>query len=277
MLEWIDRDLPELEGRRPEAEANLRAPPRAAMVKEDPGTRLYRLRLPDAAAAPGLEVLLKVYSYDGWFLALRARLGTSRARREFEVLRELARRDIPSLEPIAFGEVDRGALRLESSLVTRFVDGAWMLEDLVPLTPDPRARGAALEAVARAVAAMHARGFFHGTLFPRNILLPGEGADFEGPLIFDAPFGRFHPGEVPDAARAADLACLYRFRDRRLTRGEIARFFRAYLGRAPGTGWGAAGRRLIRAVLRSSAFTRSYRRKARFWLANLFGVPGPVH
>lgn len=243
------------------------SPPPENLLKRDPGTLLYRFRLGSG------RVLLKRYLHASPWLALRARLFPSRARREFAALCELRGRGIPTLEPVACGEEDHGPMRRGSFLATVFLEGAMTLEAFLDSWPPRAERDRVLGEVAALVRRMHEAGLAHGTLFPRNIMLPG--APGSGPLVFDAPHGRFHPGPVPEAARADDLACLYRFCHPWITAGEKARFLGTYLGRAPTEGLGPAGRRLAGRILASAAFTRSWRRKLAFHLRRWTGRPHP--
>lgn len=244
-------------------EATFLSPSRNRRIKRDPGTSLFVVPLGNG------QCFLKLYTYDAWYLRLRARLFPSRARREFRVLQELARRGIPTVEPVACGEQDEGPWRLASFLATVYRDEATTLEARLDGEPSRTERDELLARVARAVHEMHEAGFSHGTLFPRNLMV---GQDPDHPvLVFDAPFGRFHDGPAPESTRAADLACLLRFTSPVVTKSERARFLRIYLERAAGEGWGPAGRRLARAVLASSAFTRSLRRKLLFHLDRLRG------
>lgn len=246
-------------------EGTFLSPPAAARVKHDPGTDLFVFPLGEG------RVFLKRYSYDAWYLRLRARVFPSRARREFQVLSELAARGIPTLEPVACGELDEGPWRRASFLATVFRDEATTLEARLDREPGPAERDELLARVAGAVRHMHEAGFAHGGLFPRNLIV---GSAPDTPVqVFDAPFGTFFPGPVPAGARAADLACLLRFSSPVVTTAERARFLRRYLGRPAAAGWGPAGRRLARATLASSAFTRSVRRKLLFHLARLRGRP----
>lgn len=220
------------------------------LAKEDPGTRIYFFPL------GGFRAVLKVYSYDSIFVAVRARIFKSRARREYENLVAAEIRGVPVAEALAVGEVDAGPMRRASYLVTRFVEGATMLEAYRPRAPGAPHPGTVLRAVAELVRTAHRAGFFHGSLFPRNVLLAPA-----GPRLIDVPFARLFEGPVPLAHAADDLACLLRFRHPEWTPRLAARFLRQYLGRPPGKGWGEEGRELAEAVLASTADTRSVRRK----------------
>lgn len=270
MLSWAPgHPMGLLPGMRPDASAFLDPDP-AHQVKEDPDTLLYRYRLGDG------EVFTKVYRYLSLPVQLRARAFPSRARREFRVLAELRRRDLPTLEPVACGEEDQGWRRTRSFLVTRFARGAVMLEDLLATAgAGQRLAGRAerlrwLRAAGRLARRMHEAGFEHGTFFPRNLLLPCRDGptDLKGMILSDAPWGRFHPGPVPVAGRARDLACLYRwFPPGRVSGGEALQVLRAYLGLAPRGPLPPEARRLAAAALASAAFTRSVRKRALFHLS----------
>ncbi len=245
------------------SEEDFLSPLDSCLIKEDPGTKLYRLEFQGGAA------LHKLYSYDNLFLKLRARLFQSRARREFEILRALAARNIPTLTPLCYGEENRDIRRLHSFLVTALLENVETLEARIQAKPERNRRLETLDTIARSVRAMHQAGFCHGTLFPRNILLCPQ--DTFEPKIFDAPFGRFVKRPLTRTERANDLVCLLRFTDPCVTRAEKARFLRVYLGRSPGTGWGKEGKRLAEAIFQSSAFTRSVRRKILFRWSRLLG------
>lgn len=256
-LDLVPTELP--------GEDTFLSPPPERRLKRDPGTSLFVLPLGRGRA------FLKLYTYDTWYLQLRARLFPSRARREFHVLEELTTRGVPTLAPIACGERDRGPWRLSSFLATVHREGAATLEARLDAHPPRAERARLLGRVAEAVRHMHEAGFSHGTLFPRNLMVGSDPGD--PVLVFDAPFGRFHTGPAPFGSRAADLACLLRFTSPGVAATERGRFLRHYLGRSPGSGWGREGRRLARAVLASSAFTRSLRRKLLFHVARLLGHP----
>lgn len=250
-------------------EGEILSAARNSLIKEDPGTQLSRMQL------AGHEVMVKRYDYTNLFLRLRARIFPSRARREHQVLAQLLELGIPTLEPLAFGEIDAGPRRLSSYLITVFLDQAVTLEALLDGWPPRRERRRALATVARLVARAHQAGFLHGTLFPRNILLVEESSGELRPHLFDAPFGRFLGRPLTRAERVLDLVCLLRFAHPWLTRGEKARFLRDYLERPPTEGWGPEGRALAESTLASSAFTRSVRRKLAFHLRRLRGLPHP--
>jgi tRNA A-37 threonylcarbamoyl transferase component Bud32 len=237
------------------------------LFKEDPGTQLFCMPLGEN------RVMLKHYHYDSLFLRLRARLFASRARREYEILAQLKTLEIPTLEAVAYGEIDSGPQRLSSYLVTKFLESSLTLEAFLNLWPERRERSRVLEDVAQLVADFHAKGFFHGTLFPRNILL-SKGMPC-APRVFDAPFGRFLGRPLTAQERGRDLACLLRFCHPWVSTAERGRFLRVYLGRPPGQGWGPGARSLIRATLGSAAFTRSVRKKVLFHLRRLRGIPQP--
>ncbi len=261
MISWSGNALAGGVAPEPVTEEGLWTPPESCLVKADPDTRLYRLPWGSGQA------FLKIYSYSPWWVALRARGFESRARREARVLEELARRGIPAPVLLACGEEDRGPLRTRSLLLTVNVEGAESFEDrLIPLWKAAE-RAPVFVAAAAALRRMHEAGFLHGNLFTRNLMVPARGSPLEAfpPLVLDAPWGCFFPGPVPWERRADDLACFLHFKHPAVSRAELLRFVRLYLGRPRGQGLGEEGRALARRILRSTAWTRSVRKRLVHW------------
>src|SRR5205085_905003 len=99
-----------------------------------------------------------------------------RAAREFSVTREVARRGVPTLDALAWGEA--GAA---SYLVTRTLPGAVSLLDLLqgPVEPSPRQQLARL--VGDLLARSHRAGVRHDDLHPGNVLVCREP---DGPRLY---------------------------------------------------------------------------------------------
>ncbi len=125
----------------------------------------------------------------------------------------------------------------ELALVTRRVPQARDGGELLRLAargelPVPE-RHAAFAAAGSLVARLHALGFLHADLHPKNLLFASAGAAGEAWLL-DLDRSRFQ-GTLEAGQRAANLARLVRYIERRKARGElalertdIARFLRAY-------------------------------------------------
>lgn len=181
-----------------------------------PSSDVVEVPLPSAFGGPS-SVFLKRYRYDRFGQqikqAFRGTLfGRSRARREFEFLTEMRRREIPTVRPIAFGDSFGRIFLRASFLITEGVEGFQSL-DLFGLAAMRRGpvRRSQWRDLARELAAtirkMHDAGVRHGGLYWRNILLrarPDGGHDF---LLLDPDsHGRLSTSRVPESAVLADLS-----------------------------------------------------------------------
>ncbi len=118
----------------------------------------------------------------------------------------------------------------------------------------PEERAPLLNALAREVARLHARGFIHRDLFPRNLLVTTGG---ETPCIhfLDAWRGGARPG-----LRGADydLACFFLYGADLLSSEEARRFLEAYFAERD-----ASGARVARGAFLSAAALARRRLAAR--------------
>ena len=137
--------------------------------------------------------------------ALRARLlGLSYpALAEFDNLTWLRRNGFGAPLPLAAGVFRRGSLPLFQFLYTEEVPGA---RDLGSLGGEETREdlGPVLRALGRDLARLHARGFVHRDLFPRNVLVTG-GAREPAVHFLDCRRGGARPGL---RGPSHDLACL---------------------------------------------------------------------
>ena len=143
--------------------------------------------------------------------------------RERDNLLWLARHSFHVPVPLAAGALVRGGLPLRQFLITQDVPGATTLEEILRGGRSPD-RSDVLGQLARETARMHALGFVHHDLYPRNVLvLPANSA---GRIAFvDAWAGGPPPQLRPFAY---DLACLFLRADRELTDAEVQRFVDVY-------------------------------------------------
>lgn len=162
-------------------------------------------------------VFVKCYRYDRFVQrikqAFRGTLfGKSRARREFEFLTEMRRRQIPTVRPIAWGDNYGRAFLRASFLVTEGAEGFQSL-DLFGLNALRRnslnrsQRRALTKGLATTIRRMHDAGIRHGGLYWRNILVgvaPGGGYDF---LLIDPDRqGRLNASRVSESDVVGDLS-----------------------------------------------------------------------
>jgi tRNA A-37 threonylcarbamoyl transferase component Bud32 len=131
------------------------------VVKQAPHRTVWQVSL------PGLDVHVKVYRESAcrW-------LRGSRARREYHITREAARRGVSTLDALAWGE-DGSA----SYIITRSLPDAVPFSDLWlgPLAPGQRQELA--RALGAFLASVHAAGLRHDDLHPGNVLVCRDRAD----------------------------------------------------------------------------------------------------
>ncbi|MFQ5749387.1 MAG: lipopolysaccharide kinase InaA family protein [Planctomycetota bacterium] len=169
------------------------------LVKQEPGTLIVCSPLPG-----GGEAWWKLYRVSvrrrPWTLGIR-----SRAWREWQGLRAMASRNLRVAPPLAFAEDRRSGFLHSSLLVTRGLEGARDLRELLA-DPDRTSfeREVWLRAAGACTRAMHDTGFGHFRLQLRNLLaLPDEaGAEL---ALLDAPYACAFPGPAPRAVRRIDL------------------------------------------------------------------------
>jgi tRNA A-37 threonylcarbamoyl transferase component Bud32 len=150
----------------------LIASEQARIVKHAPHRTVYRVVL------PGLDVHVKHYRGDSheW---LRAFFRPSKARSEFGITREVARRGVPTLEALAFAESNGESMAPpESFLITRTLNGAVPLVDYLEQTLPSLSRRRRVEvrqrlseSIGHLLARKHGAGLRHDDLHPGNILV----------------------------------------------------------------------------------------------------------
>jgi tRNA A-37 threonylcarbamoyl transferase component Bud32 len=143
------------------------APIEQQVLRDNPRRRLVRLD-PGGGAAPLLVKHFRSGSgrhrrREAW----KARLGRSPATREAQHLIALAGLGVAVPRVLGLGVLDDG----DRLLVLPFLSGRSLAEVLAdPLAP----RAAALTALGRTLAALHAAGFVHGDLHRENLIFVGD-------------------------------------------------------------------------------------------------------
>lgn len=173
----------------------------------------------------GRELFLKKYWSDTprqlWSGMLRGTFfGRSKVRREFENLQQLRAWGLDAPAPVVYGEQRRAGWLVRSFLVSEAVPAAVPLDAVVT---GQRPAGL-LPALAAMLRRLHERGFAHGDLYWRNILLSGGSLDHF--YLIDAHRGGRWRREP--AGRARDLAALDGPAPWYFRRSERLRFFLAY-------------------------------------------------
>lgn len=178
----------------------------------------------------GKDYYIKRYMAAG--KGLRAHIGRSRVRAEWENLQYFWHMHIPSPKLIAYGE--------ERSLFSGYGAGAYVMHaipNVVPLDSiaqypellDAREwRIGLLRLIAKYIKRLHDDDFAHGDLYWRNILLALE--DKPSVFFIDCPQGKKYFGPQLAYQKVRDIACLAKDSYKYFSRTDLMRFFLAYRG-----------------------------------------------
>lgn len=128
------------------------------------------------------------------------------ARREYDLLRNLQRLDVPCVEPVAVitGRADDRGEPLESALVTRHLRFSLPYRALYSQTLRPDTATRLVDALAVLLARLHLLGFFWGDVSLSNTLFRRDAGAFAAYLV-DAETGRLYEQGLSDGQREHDL------------------------------------------------------------------------
>jgi len=132
-------------------------------------------------------------------------VGEALARREYGLLRQLERRDIPSVEAVGVvtGREDGHGDPLDSALVTRHLQFSLPYRALFSSTLRPDTARRLLDALAALLVRLHTAGFYWGDCSFSNTLFRRDAGAFAAYLV-DAETGELQPA-LSDGQRAYDL------------------------------------------------------------------------
>lgn len=185
---------------------------------------------------------IKRYHYPRWRHRLRGMFrGTlfksSRARSEYQSLRQMRQLGIQGVRPVAYGERRVGLFVRSCFIITEAVPDATALASFIQNfggNNSPRAvaiRREILTSLARQVRHMHQAGFVHRDLFWRNVLircLPGERFEF---YFLDASVGQWiRRSSRREESIVADLAAMGAAAPHFCSKPDQLRFLLEYLG-----------------------------------------------
>ncbi len=182
--------------------------------------------------------------------------GKSRARKEYEFLLEMCRRNVPTVRPIAYGERRRGAFLWASFVITQGIDGFQSLDlfALAHLHHEKLSRSkkqTLIGELGEMIRHMHDAGVRHGGFYWRNILIatsPNDGFDF---LLLDPDtHARLFDSPVPQADAIADLSEFVASAMALGMRGGFLRLMKAYFQMDK---LGAEQKRFIASVVKQAA------------------------
>jgi tRNA A-37 threonylcarbamoyl transferase component Bud32 len=127
------------------------------------------------------------------------------ALREYDMLRDLDRLGIPSVDPLAVvtGRTDPDGNPLESVLVTRHLRGSMPYRSMFETTLRPATMHRLMDALAVLLVRLHLAGFAWGDCSLSNTLFRRDAGAYAAYLV-DAETGELHP-RLSDGQRAYDL------------------------------------------------------------------------
>jgi hypothetical protein len=196
-------------------------PAGGAILKQEPGTLIWRERLSD-----GTEAVLKLYRR-GFLAWCRCRLSAFRTWNEFRALRQLESLGERCTPPLFWGHGRFGSHGWGELLATRWLPDSRPLEDV--LVADPEAgRKLDLAPLWSTVGRLHDAGLRHGTLLARNVLIRGEPDALEFFLLDLPRFHRFPYGIRGTRMARYDLMFLAHTLLRALPPNDLPRWLAAY-------------------------------------------------
>jgi hypothetical protein len=235
-------------------------PAAGVVLKEEPGTIIWRERLAD-----GTEAVIKLYrrGLSEWW---RGRMGSFRVANEFEALRKLESLGERCTRPLFWGYGNFGSHGRGELLATEWQGDCRPLDELLAADPDAR-RTLDLAPLWATAGRLHDAGLYHGTFLARNILVRG-GADAPQFILLDMPRCHVFPHSIRGTRMARyDLLFMANTLRRSLPADDIPRWLTAY-------GMSAEQQSRFAADLRSFRNSGLLRRaigaefNLRAWLAN---------
>jgi tRNA A-37 threonylcarbamoyl transferase component Bud32 len=145
------------------------------------------------------------------FVRVRSRVyavkevGTHSAKKEYRLLRDLERLDVPAVEPVAIitGRTAEDGEPLETALVTRHLQFSLPYRALFSQTLRPDTAVRLLDALSVLLARLHSEGFYWGDCSLSNTLFRRDAGAFAAYLV-DAETGELHPS-LTEGQRGYDL------------------------------------------------------------------------
>jgi hypothetical protein len=196
-------------------------PAAGVVLKEEPGTIIWRERLAD-----GTEAVIKLYrrGLAEWW---RGHLSSFRVANEFEALQKLESLGERCTRPLFWGYGNFGSHGRGELLATEWQGDCRPLDELLAADPDAR-RTLDLAPLWAAVGRLHDAGLYHGTFLARNILVRG-GADAPQFILLDMPRCHVFPHGIRGTRMARyDLLFMANTLRRFLPADDVPRWLTAY-------------------------------------------------
>ena len=196
-------------------------PGSSVVLKEEPGTLIWRERLVD-----GTEAVIKLYRR-GLLSCARCRVTTFRTSNEFRALRQLESLGVRCTRPLFWSYGHFGQYGWGEMLATQWLPDVRPLADV--MTADPEfGRELDLAPLWSIAARLHDAGLHHGTLLARNVLVRGA-AHAPQFFLLDLPRSHRFPYGIRGTRMARyDLLFLTHSLRRALPEDDLPRWLSAY-------------------------------------------------
>jgi hypothetical protein len=148
--------------------------------------------------------IVRFVKMSGGVIAVKE-IGESVAYREYELLRQLSRISVPSVEPVGVitGRQDANGERLEAVLITKHLQFSLPYRSLFSQTLRPDTATRLIDALAVLLVRLHLIGFYWGDVSLSNTLFRRDAETFAAYLV-DAETGDLHP-QLTDGQRNYDV------------------------------------------------------------------------
>ena len=148
--------------------------------------------------------IVRFVKMSGGVIAVKE-IGESVAYREYELLRQLSRISVPSVEPVGVitGRQDADGERLEAVLITKHLQFSLPYRSLFSQTLRPDTATRLIDALAVLLVRLHLIGFYWGDVSLSNTLFRRDAETFAAYLV-DAETGDLHP-QLTDGQRNYDV------------------------------------------------------------------------
>jgi hypothetical protein len=148
--------------------------------------------------------IVRFVKMSGGVIAVKE-IGESVAYREYELLRQLSRISVPSVEPVGVitGRQDANGERLEAVLITKHLKFSLPYRSLFSQMLQPDTATRLIDALAVLLVRLHLIGFYWGDVSLSNTLFRRDAETFAAYLV-DAETGDLHP-QLTDGQRTYDV------------------------------------------------------------------------
>lgn len=166
------------------------------LINKNHNTIIYSDHLADNS-----PVIVKVYYGRDLISTFREKLARFRVQREYDSLSFLKKIGIPTSEPVFWSYGTSKQYGRFEVLMTKFIPNSSTLISLAK-EPGNTLHPEALSTLYRTLHTMHEKGFYHGALYPRNILLSPDTSGRQNVFIIDTPKAVIFPSNITGSRMA---------------------------------------------------------------------------